>query len=74
MPAVVSDSSPLIYLTRLGRFSWLEELFGIVTIPQAVWDEIVRDGRSFENSTTFRLAEELREAVLRRAGELPPAS
>ena len=50
MPAVVSDSSPLIYFTRLGHFPWLELIFGQVLIPQAVWREIVQDGSRYPES------------------------
>jgi predicted nucleic acid-binding protein len=44
MPVVVSDSSPLIYLTRLGHFDWLQKLFGRVIVPNAVWQEIATQG------------------------------
>jgi len=50
MPAVVSDSSPLIYFTRLGHFEWLERIFGQVVIPQAVWREIVQEGSRYPES------------------------
>ncbi len=44
MRAIVSDSSPLIYLTRLGRFHILRELYGTVLIPEAVWEEVAFEG------------------------------
>lgn len=40
MPAVVSDSSPLVYLTRLERSALLREIYGQVLIPSAVWREV----------------------------------
>jgi len=40
MLAVVSDSSPLIYLTRLGQMALLRVLHDSVLVPQAVWDEV----------------------------------
>jgi predicted nucleic acid-binding protein len=43
--AGVSDSSPLLYLAALGDLSFLPTLFGKITIPQAVWQELVIDGR-----------------------------
>ena len=38
---VVSNASPLITLAKIGQFSLLEQLFGRVVIPQAVFDEVV---------------------------------
>jgi len=42
---VVSDSSPLISLARIGRLELLQGLFGEVFIPQAVYAETVVVGR-----------------------------
>ncbi len=44
MPAVVSDTSPLIYLARLGHFQWLKDFHGEILIPPAVWSEITDAG------------------------------
>jgi predicted nucleic acid-binding protein len=41
----VSDSSPLLYLALLGDLNFLPSLFGEISIPQAVWQELVIDGR-----------------------------
>lgn len=41
---VVANAGPLIALAKIGRFDLLEELFGRVTIPQAVYDEVVLRG------------------------------
>lgn len=38
---VVADSSPLIYLSRIGLLRILPALFGDVVVPRAVWDEAV---------------------------------
>ncbi|HEY7036069.1 MAG TPA: DUF3368 domain-containing protein [Thermomicrobiales bacterium] len=37
----VSDSSPLILYSRIGRFDLLRVIFGDVVIPPAVWQEVV---------------------------------
>jgi predicted nucleic acid-binding protein len=42
---VVSDSSPLIALARVGQFHLLQSLFGEVLVPGAVWDEVVQVDR-----------------------------
>jgi uncharacterized protein len=38
---VVADSSPLIYLSRVGVLHLLAVLWGEVAVPRAVWDEVV---------------------------------
>jgi uncharacterized protein len=43
---VVSDTTPLIGLASIGRLELLQELFGDVYIPQAVFDETVTFGRA----------------------------
>lgn len=37
---VVADSSPLIYLSRVGVLHILPTLFGDVVVPRAVWQEV----------------------------------
>src|SRR5437016_4670425 len=41
---VVSNSTPLIYLAAIGRFDILNALFGRITIPLAVYNEVVIQG------------------------------
>lgn len=42
---VVSDTTPLISLLKIDRISLLENLFGQVLIPQAVFNELTADER-----------------------------
>jgi predicted nucleic acid-binding protein len=42
---IVSDASPRIHLARIDQLSLLERLYGELTIPEAVWNEVVVDGR-----------------------------
>lgn len=41
---VVSDASPLIALGRIGRLDLLQEIFGSLLVPDAVWEEVVVSG------------------------------
>lgn len=38
---VVSDTTPLLYLVRVGRLDLLRELYVDVVVPQTVWNELV---------------------------------
>lgn len=42
---VVADSSTLIHLSAIGRCALLKDLFGTLTVPPAVWREVVEQGR-----------------------------
>ncbi|MCX7045041.1 MAG: DUF3368 domain-containing protein [Candidatus Sumerlaeota bacterium] len=50
MRRVVSNSSPLIYLAKIGRINLLEKQFGQITIPPAVWREVVEEGQEREDA------------------------
>jgi len=41
---VVSNSSALINLARIGKLTLLRELFGVLIVPDAVWKEVVVEG------------------------------
>ena len=41
---VVADSSPLISLATIGSLHLLNQLYGMVYIPQSVWHEVVLEG------------------------------
>jgi hypothetical protein len=45
MIKAISNTSPLLYLYRIGAIHWLSELFDEVWIPEAVKDELLA-GRS----------------------------
>lgn len=46
MGLVVSDSSILMHLAAISRFSLLKEFYGRITVPPAVWREVVEQGGS----------------------------
>ncbi len=41
----VSNASPLINLARIGELALLHQLYGEVIIPEAVWHEVVVQGK-----------------------------
>jgi predicted nucleic acid-binding protein len=43
--SIVSNASPLINLARIGELRLLSELYGELTIPEAVWREVVLEGQ-----------------------------
>ncbi len=44
MLKVVSNSSPLIYLGKIGLLDLLADQFGQILVPGAVWREVVEEG------------------------------
>ncbi|MCI5146985.1 MAG: hypothetical protein D3923_16045 [Candidatus Electrothrix sp. AR3] len=42
MPDVISNTSPLLYLYRIGAESWLPELFDEIWTPEAVKNELLK--------------------------------
>lgn len=53
---VISDSSSLIHLSAIGRLSLLREFHGLVTIPPAVWHEVVDQGKGREGAREVEAA------------------
>ncbi len=42
--ATVSNSTPLIALSKIGKIELLREYFGQIYIPKAVYEEVVVNG------------------------------
>lgn len=57
MPLAVSNSSPLIHLSMVGRISLLHR-FSSIYIPPAVWQEVVEQGGSRPGTAEIRDARE----------------
>ena len=53
---VVSDSGPLIVLSKLELVFILQKMFGKVVLPQEVWKEVVERGRGKPGSDTVAKA------------------
>lgn len=56
MPMIVSDSSTLIHLARIGRLALLKDMVGTVAIPTAVWREIVLEGKDRPGAKDVQVA------------------
>lgn len=54
---VVSNSTPLIALSRINEFSLLKEYFGEVYIPKEVYEEVVTRGGNLFGAEEVALAE-----------------
>jgi predicted nucleic acid-binding protein len=46
MPQAISNTSPLLYLYRIDRLTWLQQLFEEIWIPEAVVQELNEGARS----------------------------
>jgi len=58
---VTSNSSPLIHLTRLGKIEYLFELVKKINIPEAVFDEVIIQGKEKNFSEAFIIERFIRE-------------
>ena len=54
---VVSNSTPLIALSRINKFSLLKEYFGEVYIPKEVYEEVVTRGGNLFGAEEVESAE-----------------
>ena len=57
---VVSNSTPLIHLAKIGRLELLREFFREVLIPEAVYRECVIEGGDSEDAQAIKNAEWIR--------------
>jgi hypothetical protein len=62
--AAVSNSTPLIYLAKIGKVGLLKKLFKKVYIPEAVFDEVVVRGRELNKKEVFLLEELMEEGFI----------
>ncbi len=58
---VVSNSSPLIHLTRLGKIEYLFDLVKKIKIPEAVFVEVVIQGKNNHFSESFIIERFIKE-------------
>jgi predicted nucleic acid-binding protein len=70
---IVSNSSPLIYLTRIGALNLLHQLFGEVLIPEGVKIEVVDRGLEVKAPDALAIKEILEKADWLRVKKLTAA-
>lgn len=51
---VVSNSTPIIALSRIGKLDILRVVFGTIEIPEAVFNEVVKEGASRPGANEVR--------------------
>ena len=56
---VLSDSGPLIALSKINYLYILNEFFSDIVIPQAVWTEVVEKGKESLSDTSLLYSETL---------------
>lgn len=61
----VSNSTPLIYLAKVGRLNIIEDVFGKVFIPEAVFNEAVVQGKMLKISDAFIIEKAVGDWILR---------
>lgn len=61
---VVSDTTPLISLMKIGRLDLIEQLFGEVQIPDAVYVELVSNSKFREEAQQIQESPFIRRVVI----------
>ena len=64
MSGVVSNSTPLIYLAKIGRIDLLRAVFGEVFIPQEVKNEVVDKGKLLGEEDAYIVEKAINEGWL----------
>lgn len=54
---IISNSSPLINLAAINKLDLLSKLYSEIIIPDAVWKEVVIDGKGQPGSAAVRMAQ-----------------
>ena len=57
MQKVVSNSSPIIHLAKIGKLSLLREYFNTIMVPESVFKECVAEGKDRKEVEAIKKAE-----------------
>lgn len=61
---VVSDTTPVISLMKIGKLNLLERLFGEIRIPKAVYEELVSSSRFDAEAGQIRGSRFIRKIIV----------
>ncbi len=67
---VVSDASPLINLAAIRQLDLLRRLYRRITVPTAVWDEVVGQGAGKPGAREVEEAQWIRPKAVRNRGSV----
>lgn len=62
---IVSDSTPLIYLAKIGRLQLLKEFFKEVIISEEAWKEVVKKGKEEKCPDAFVVERAMKEGWIK---------
>ncbi|MFQ6050899.1 MAG: DUF3368 domain-containing protein [Candidatus Hydrothermarchaeota archaeon] len=62
---IVSNSTPLIYLAKIGKLNLLKEFFEIILIPEEVKTEVVDKGKKLGSPDAFLLEKCMEEGWIK---------
>jgi Predicted nucleic acid-binding protein, contains PIN domain len=65
LPKVVSNSSPLIHLARIGQLNLLKHFFNEIIVPEAVHKECVIEGKDREDAKKIEKVDWIKVAKIR---------
>lgn len=65
MQRIVSNATPLIYLSKADRLHLLRDIFEETFVPDAVYREVVIQGKQREEYDAFRIDREIRDGWIR---------
>jgi len=65
MSGIVSNATPLIYLTKVGRIDLLRKVFGEVFIPEEVKIEVLDKGKMLGERDAYVIERAIREGWLK---------
>ncbi len=78
MQKVISNSSPLIHLSKIGYLGLLKDYFQRIVVPEAVYKECIVEGKNVSLKDTLRklmktgfwINKRLIQELLKFAGEI----
>ncbi|MFH1293726.1 MAG: hypothetical protein ABIJ44_06290 [Pseudomonadota bacterium] len=68
MQRIVSNATPLIYLSKADQLILLHDMFKETLVPEAVYREVVIQGKHREENDAFRIDRAIRDGWIRVKG------